>query len=482
MARLDLKAVITADDQASAKIRNVGNNTGDTFAAMGRAATRFAAIAIASFTTVAGAGVKTAGDLESARSAFEALLGSAEKADATMARIKKEAKETPFELTGLTQATKQLVSVTRDGDKAIDILMSVGKAITASGGGQEELNRVVFNLKQIQGMGKLTAIDLREIQRAVPIFDQLAEAAGTSAEELKNADDPAKELFRVFEEGGKKMSAVDRAFSIQAGNFNQLVSNMKDSFAIFTSELVKKLGIFDAVKGAVGFLTQSLTGLDDKILDVVNRVKEWINTNIWAQTFLIAFEDLLKSIWGNIKRLWEIIQENKVAIQAWAGLIGGILVVAIYAILTALNAFIWYAGKVVEAFGWLYNKGMELKNFLTGLFAGAFDYVANRWQSGISRLMGFLRTLRHIYNTISGGLGRVGINIGTIPAFASGGVMQNDGLAYLHKGEMVVPRDQVTNNSMNVNFYGNINNTSNASLDEIGQRIGRQIQLASQGV
>ena len=125
---------------------------------------------------------------------------------------------------------------------------------------------------------------------------------------------------------------------------------------------------------------------------------------------------------------------------------------------------------------------MELKNFLTGLFAGAFDYVANRWQSGISRLMGFLRTLRHIYNTISGGLGRVGINIGTIPAFASGGVMQNDGLAYLHKGEMVVPRDQVTNNSMNVNFYGNINNTSNASLDEIGQRIGRQIQLASQGV
>ena len=145
------------------------------------------------------------------------------------------------------------------------IFKSVGKAITASGGGQEELNRVVFNLKQIQGMGKLTAIDLREIQRAVPIFDQLAEAAGTSAEELKNADDPAKELFRVFEEGGKKMSAVDRAFSIQAGNFNQLVSNMKDSFAIFTSELVKKLGIFDAVKGAVNFNT-IMTGLDDKIL------------------------------------------------------------------------------------------------------------------------------------------------------------------------------------------------------------------------
>ena len=110
MARLDLKAVITADDQASAKIRNVGNNTGDTFAAMGRAATRFAAIAIASFTAVAGAGVKTAGDFESARSAFEALLGSAEKADAIGTNQKRSQRNT-FELTGLTQATKQLVSL-----------------------------------------------------------------------------------------------------------------------------------------------------------------------------------------------------------------------------------------------------------------------------------------------------------------------------------------------------------------------------------
>ena len=75
-------------------------------------------------------GLKTAGDFEQARSAFVGLLGSAEKADETMARIKREAATTPFELTGLTEGTKQLAAVTEDGNKAVDILLDVGKAIT----------------------------------------------------------------------------------------------------------------------------------------------------------------------------------------------------------------------------------------------------------------------------------------------------------------------------------------------------------------
>ena len=236
-------------------------------------------------TSIAAVGVsslKTAANFETSRSALISLLGTAEQADETLTRIKKEAAETPFELPGLTDATTQLVSITRDGDKAIDILLDVGKAITASGGGQEELTRVVQNLKQIQGTGELAARDLKEIQRAVPIFDQLAEAAGTSAEEIQNAKDPAAELFRVFEEGGANMPAVANAFAIQGGNMNQLISNLKDNFVILGSELVVDIGLFDLVKDAIGRVNSILSDLQVKITEAggtLNFLKKTVKEN-----------------------------------------------------------------------------------------------------------------------------------------------------------------------------------------------------------
>lgn len=214
---------------------------------------------------VAKSGLKTAADFETTRSALIGLLGSAEEADKTIARIKQEAATTPFELVGLTEGVKQLSSVVETGDEAIDILLDVGKAITASGGGQEELDRVVFNLKQIQGIGELSAIDLKELRRAIPIFDKLVEAAGTTVTEIQNAKDPAAELFRVFQEGGANIEAVDQAFTIQGGNMNQLLSNLKDNWTILISEIVTDSGIFDIVKQAIDRLNGAFTKLSNYI-------------------------------------------------------------------------------------------------------------------------------------------------------------------------------------------------------------------------
>ena len=62
--------------------------------------------------------------------------------------------------------------------------------------------------------------------------------------------------------------------------------------------------------------------------------------------------------------------------------------------------------------------------------------------------------------------------------------MPYTGLAYLHKGERITPSEFIANkgSSVVVNFYGDINNTSNTSLDDIGRRISRSITLAQQGV
>jgi tape measure domain-containing protein len=216
--------------------------------------------AIAAGGAALGFGIKIAGELESARQGFVALLGSAEKADAVMVRVKKEAATTPFELPGLVKGAQALVAITKDGDKAIDTLLDVGKAVAISGKGSAELDRVIINLQQISATGKVTAMDIRQFQSAIPIFNDIIGAAGLTVEQLQSADNAAELLFEAFKKAGQEGGIAFEGFSSQAGTFNQLWSNLKDSIAIGMSDLVNTSGIFDVVK-------QALAGL----IDTINR-------------------------------------------------------------------------------------------------------------------------------------------------------------------------------------------------------------------
>jgi len=244
---LDDKQFSSKIDSASAKVDNFGNTMRNAEKGSQMFATGLLAIGAAA-TTALGFGVKIAGDLESARQGFVALLGSAEEADAVMARVKKEAAATPFELTGLIAGAQALTAVTKDGDKAINTLLDVGKAIATSGKGQAELDRVVLNLQQIASTGKVTAMDIRQFQSAIPMFNDIVEANGMTLEGLQESETAAEDLFAAFKKAGEQGGITSEGFTAQAGTFNQLWSNLVDTVTIGLSEFVKTSGIFDAVK------------------------------------------------------------------------------------------------------------------------------------------------------------------------------------------------------------------------------------------
>lgn len=215
-----------------------------------------AAFAIgAAIGTAAGAfavlGVKTAADLESATQGFVALLGSADEASDVIARIKREAASTPFEIAGLAAGTQAITAITKDGNKAIDIILDVGKAIAISGKGQAEFDNVVANLQQIAATGKVTELDVRQFQRAIPIFNDIIGAVGLTSEELKDADNSAELLFNAFKVAGQEGGIAAKGFSAQAGTFNQLMSNLQDTIAITSSDVITQTGLFDSLKGAI---------------------------------------------------------------------------------------------------------------------------------------------------------------------------------------------------------------------------------------
>jgi tape measure domain-containing protein len=250
-AQDDIKNIGDETEKTGDKAKQASFSFRDFASAAGLGATAVLGMAAAGI----GFGAKIAGDLESARQGFVAILGSAEKADATMARIKREAAATPFEIPGLVKGTQALAAITKDGDKAIDMLMDVGKAVSTSGKGQAELDRVVLNLQQISSTGKVTAMDIKQFQSAIPIFNDIVKGAGMTVDQLQNADNAGELLALAFKHAGEEGGIAAKGFTSQAGTFNQLVSNMGDSLTIFASDFVTQSGIFNVVKDAIGGFT-----------------------------------------------------------------------------------------------------------------------------------------------------------------------------------------------------------------------------------
>lgn len=215
-------------------------------------------------------GIQAAGQMETARAGFITLLGSAEKADKTIARIKKEAARTPFEIPGLTSAVQALALVTKDGDKSIDLILDLGKALAAAGKGQVELDRLTANLQQIALTGKITAMDMKQFgTNGINITELLAKSLRKTTRQIGVMQDEGRITFKMLTDALHKAGAAggqfEKAFENQGGTFEQTLSNMNDSLNMFFMDLVVQSGAFEAVKKALAGVTDMVNKLSDEI-------------------------------------------------------------------------------------------------------------------------------------------------------------------------------------------------------------------------
>lgn len=269
------------------------------FAAMATAAVTTAASVGGAFAAITKNGIQVQGELETARQGFITLLGSAKLADKTLEQIKKDAAQTPFELTGLIQANQLLTSVTKDGMKSQRVLMNVGRALAAMGKGQNELDRIIVNLQQIGAVGRASMIDIKQFAFAgIPIFEMLQKETKLTGEALENFISGGGVTFefltKMFEKAGEGSGRFAKAFTNQAGTFQQLASNMKDTWNIFTADFVQKTGIFDFAKKAVGNLTSAMSAGGTGLISVVTNLKNGFFS--WWQEASVRFSPQLKDL------------------------------------------------------------------------------------------------------------------------------------------------------------------------------------------
>ena len=187
-------------------------------------------------------GVDYNAQIESYTMGLTTLLGTAEEANKVIKNIKEDAAKTPFDVAGLVQANQLLIGAGVSAENARETILALGDAVSATGGGNNELSRMAANLQQIKNVGVASAIDIKQFAMAgINIYKIMADYLGVTTEEVKdlqiNYDDLSAALIKAASAGGIYEGAMQR----QSKTFKGLVSTLKDNAKALVGEVFQPI-------------------------------------------------------------------------------------------------------------------------------------------------------------------------------------------------------------------------------------------------
>jgi len=257
--------------------------------------------------------IKMAGDLEQTKIAFTTMLGSAQAADILIKDLYAFAANTPFEIEGLANASRQLLAFGFQSQEIIPMMTSIGNAVSGLGGGEFEIQRVTRALGQMQAKGKVSAEEMMQLaELGIPVWQMLADKIGVSI----------PQAMKMAEQGG--ISAAQGISGILEG-MNEKFPNMMDK------------------------QSQSLLGIWSNFKDNVSQIMTSIGEDL-IETF--SLKGKLKAAVDSLGRLRELIADEGVAgalehmsLLARTAIvaIGGAITAALIPAFIALAKAIWAA-------------------------------------------------------------------------------------------------------------------------------------------
>lgn len=238
-------------------------------------------------------GIEYNAQIEKYTTGFTNMLGSAEAAQQAMAKIQEDAARTPFNVEALTQANQLLISAGENAGYSEKVILALGNAVNAAGGGNAELSRMAQNLQQIANVGKAASIDIKQFAYAgINIYQVLADYTGKSVQEVQNMtisyDLLSQALIAASEEGGRYYGAMETQSQTMNGRMSTLQDNVKQLAGLLTGDLSSGFGVVignlndmlvaaqEAYKtdGWIG-LAGAITGLTEPINTAKNAFKDF---------------------------------------------------------------------------------------------------------------------------------------------------------------------------------------------------------------
>lgn len=172
---------VSAASEGWSRIGGSISNAGSSLMEIGGTLTQSVTLPMAAaVAAVGGFALSTASAAETTEISFTTMLGSEEAALQMMEQLADFAASTPFELSGLQTATRQLLAYGFTADEVVPMLTAVGDATAALGTGQAGIEAVTRALGQMQTRGKASAEEMLQLTEAgIPAWEYLARAIGT---------------------------------------------------------------------------------------------------------------------------------------------------------------------------------------------------------------------------------------------------------------------------------------------------------------
>ena len=321
-AEAQLKATASALKSANNGMDSFGKSASSTGSGLTAALTKsqLLASAISTLSTAALSGAKQFvsmgieynAQIESYRVGLTNMLGDAQAANEAMAAIQEDAARTPFSVDSLTQANQLLISAGENAEYSRKVIMALGDAVSATGGGNVELSRMAANLQQIANVGKASAIDIKQFAYAgINVYQVLADYTGKSVQEVQNMtisyDLLSEALIAASEEGGRYYNSMDTQSQTMNGRVSTLKDNVSQLAGLLTGPLSEGFGIVisnlnDLVVAAQeGYkqdgwlgLAGAITGLSEPIESAKSHMRDFAaNTLNWLDQMSYRLNNFL---------------------------------------------------------------------------------------------------------------------------------------------------------------------------------------------
>lgn len=337
-----------------------------------------------------GFALKAAADMETLTISFETMTGSAENAKKLVGDLRSFAASTPFQLAGIGQATKQLLSFGVAQEEMLGTLKFLGDI---AAGANVPLTDMAAIFGKSKAKGKAMTEELLQLSdRGIPIIDVLATQLNKSKSEIFEMASKGKISFQILtkamksmsEEGGIFQDQMKRQSETLAGVFSTLKDNIFDlmvqigDVAVETFDLKTQIkDLTDWIKNAgknsdqfkmqlQGFV-ETAVGLAGVLVTIIVLNKAWAAAMITGQAIMLAWKIGVVAFNGVLLVLKGTLALVRLATWAltvafWANPIG--LLIGAFTALIAVGVL-------------LVVKWKSIKGFFVGLWASMTKGIQN---------------------------------------------------------------------------------------------------------
>ena len=349
-----------------------------------------------------GFALKAAGEMEQANIAFETMLGSAEKGQEMMRKLREFTLQTPFAFKQASLGAKRLMAFGIAADDIIPALTNLGNI--ASGVGMYKLKEIITAYGQIKTAGVLRGQEIRQLtESGIDITVQLGKMMGITAGKVVELSRKGKISFNQVKEAITRMSTGTGRFANllerQSKSFLGMISIGRDLIYLMASDLGKVF--MPVVKGLMKDSIKALKEFGDIIKDTIlpslrefteggkmvgeaiKAIKAWFKILATSAAFIFVS----KVIWGIGKGFkWAAagVLALKVAVVALVMAIQDLwLSIVDSKADTAFNRFIKKIEWIKKSLNWL-RKKLGFKYEYTGAKPGALSWEeANKLLKGV---------------------------------------------------------------------------------------------------